>query len=80
MKELLKDYNTLGKKQKKIAEYFLEHSDNIVNMGIYELADIIKEILYGIYYEEQYGLITTADAEKIFANTAEGLADRYEEE
>lgn len=46
----------------------------------YELADIIKELLYGIYYEAEYGFITTEDHNKILANTANGLAEIYEEE
>lgn len=45
-----------------------------------ELVDIIKELLYGIYHEAEWGLITTADHNKILANTADELADIYEEE
>jgi hypothetical protein len=46
-----------------------------------ELIDIIKELLYGIYFEAEWGSsITTADHDEILANTAEGLADMYEEE
>ena len=45
-----------------------------------ELIDIIKELLYGIYYEAEYGLITTADHNEILMNTADGLADIYEDE
>lgn len=46
----------------------------------YELTDIIKELLYAIYHEAEYGLMTTADHDKILADTAEGLAEIYEEE
>lgn len=46
----------------------------------YELVDIIKELLYGIYSEAKYGLIVMEDHDKILANTADGLADIYEEE
>lgn len=45
-----------------------------------ELADIIKELLYAIYHEAEYGLMTTADHDKILASTADGLAELYEEE
>lgn len=50
------------------------------NMSKGELADIIKELLYAIYHEAEYGLITTEDHNKILANTADGLAEIYEEE
>ena len=50
------------------------------NMSKSELADIIKELLYAIYYEAEYGLIVFADHDKILANAADELADMYEEE
>lgn len=44
-----------------------------------ELADVAKELLYGIYYEAEYGLITTSDHNKILENAADQLEESYEE-
>ena len=42
MLEILKSHQYMSSKQSKIAEYFLNHSDKIITMNIYELADIIQ--------------------------------------
>ena len=56
-----------------------EAFDYIANNGYkfssYELQSIIKELLYGIYYEAEYGLITKTDHDKILENTADQLED-----
>ena len=44
-----------------------------------ELADVVKELLYGIYYESEHGLLTTADHNKILENTADQLEETYGE-
>ena len=54
-------------------------ADNAYKFSQYELTDIIKELIYGIYFEAEWGLITKADHDKILANTAEELANIYEE-
>ena len=55
-------------------------ANNSYMFSKYELVDIIKELLYAIYHEAEYGLITTEDHDKILANTADGLAEIYVEE
>jgi hypothetical protein len=45
-----------------------------------ELVDIAKELLYGIYYEAEFGLITEKDHDQILANAADELDERYKEE
>lgn len=45
-----------------------------------ELVDVVKELLYGIYYEAEYGMIIKSDHDNILATTADGLEDIYKEE
>lgn len=55
-------------------------ANNAHMLSKYELADIIKELIYGIYSEARYGAILEEDHNNILANTADGLAEIYEEE
>lgn len=55
-------------------------ANNAYMFSDYELANIIKELLYGIYSESKYGSILEEDHNKILANAADGLAEIYEEE
>lgn len=45
-----------------------------------ELVDVIKELLYGIYNEVEYGMIIKADHDHILSSTASELEDIYMEE
>lgn len=55
-------------------------ANNYHKFSKYELVDVIKELLYGIYYEAEYGMIIKSDHDHILANTANELEDIYKEE
>lgn len=55
-------------------------ADNGYKFSKSELVDIAKELLYGIYFEAEHGLITRKDHDQILANAAEELDERYTEE
>ena len=45
-----------------------------------ELKDICKELLYGIYYAESRGYITSADSGIIYESVTDELENLYNEE
>lgn len=42
-----------------------------------ELTDIVKELLYGIYWQSKFGTITESDHDAILIHAAEELTDYY---
>lgn len=55
-------------------------ANNYHKFSKYEMVDIIKELLYGIYHEVEYGMIIKADHDHILSTTADELEDIYKGE
>lgn len=56
---------------------FIANNGHLFSKG--ELTDIVKELLYAVYYEAQFGLITDADHDKILGSAGDELAENYVE-
>ena len=55
-------------------------SSNYWKMSKEELANIVKELLYGIHTAKRNGVILESDEEEILDSVAEELYQQYEEE
>lgn len=78
MENIMKQFVEILKNNPDKAYDFIANNAHMFSK--YELADIIKELLYGIYSESKYGAILEEDHDKILANAADGLAEIYDEE
>lgn len=77
MENVMKQFVEILRNNPDKAYDFIANNYHLFSKG--ELVDVVKELLYGIYYEAEYGLITTSDHNKILENAADQLEESYEE-
>ena len=77
MENIMKQFVEILRNNPDKAYDFIANNSHLFSKG--ELVYVVKELLYGIYYEAEYGLITTSDYNKILENAADQLEESYEE-
>ena len=77
MENIMNDFAEILRNNPNNAYDFIACNAHLFSKG--ELTDIVKELLYAIYHEAQFGLITTADHDKILASAGDELEETYAE-